>query len=151
MSKQVIKCPRVQRLGVTVRTLLQRKMPAGIVLVLIGATLVLPWTVSAHNINLDKAQELARNYARKVRTESNGKYTHYSTDCVNLFQGHNHYVRCTIEYDNDDDNDSNSRLCREAVDVFLQPHNRGETFNYFMKHYSGRCGSKTLRGASPVG
>ena len=97
-----------------------RHVLSGIAALLIGALLIFPWTTSAHSINLEKAQEFAREYARKVRKESNGKYTHYSTDCWNLFQGHNHYVRCTIEYDDDADKDQTTRLCRESVDVFCK-------------------------------
>ena len=115
---------------------------------LIGASLLLSSPASAHNINLEKAQELARDYAREVRKESNGKYLHYTTDCYNLFQGHNHYVRCLIEYDNDED--ATSRACRETIDVYLQAHNRGEHFDYYIRHYSGQCGSKKLRGVKPV-
>ena len=129
--------------------MLRRKTPTGIAVLLISACLVFPWTTSAHNIKLEKAQELAREYARNVRKESGGKYLHYSTDCIKLYQDHNHYVRCMIEYDDDKTQDTNM-LCREAIDIFLQPHNRGETFAYFMKHYSGQCGSKKLRGASRV-
>ena len=34
---------------------------------------------------------MARDYTRSVRAESGGKYLHYSTDCWELFEGHNHY------------------------------------------------------------
>src|SRR4051812_3018819 len=115
--------------------ILRRRMLAGINALLIGTSLVFPWGASAHNINLAKAQELARDYAREVRRESGGRYTHYTTDCYHLFQGHNHYVRCLIEYDDDDETkDPTWRACRETVDVYLQAHNRGETFDYYMKH-----------------
>ncbi len=129
----------------------RRNLRLGVAAFFIGGGLVLPVTLSAHNINLEKAQEFARDYARQVRKESNGKYTHYSTDCYRLFEGHNHYVRCLIEYDDDAPKDKSSKLCRETIDVYLQAHNRGETFDYYIKHYSGRCGSKRLNGARPVG
>ena len=130
--------------------LLRRRILAGIAVLIMGASVVLE-SVSAHNINLEKAQEFARDYAREVRQESAGKYLHYTTDCINLFKGHNHYARCTIEF-TDDENPGNTKsaLCRETVDVYLQPHNRGEVFKYYMKHYSGQCGSKRLRGAKAL-
>ena len=130
--------------------LLRRRMIAGLTAVLMGAS-VLSGIVSAHDINLAMAQEFARDYARSVREESGGKYLHYTTDCIRLFQGHNHYVRCTIEFTNDENpGGTNSAACREQIDIYLQPHNRGETFKYYMKHYSGKCGAKRLRGASPL-
>src|SRR4051812_21136000 len=105
------------------REMMRRSAFAGIAVILMGASLVFPWNVSAHNIDLEKAQELARDYAREVRRESGGKYTHYTTDCYKLFEGHNHYVRCLIEYDNDETENTTTRVCRETLDVYLQPHN----------------------------
>jgi hypothetical protein len=128
----------------------RRRIFAGAVVLLMGASVLLE-SVAAHNINLAKAQEFARDYAREVREESAGKYLHYTTDCYKLFQGHNHYVRCTIEFTNDENpGNDKSAACREQIDVYLQPHNRGEVFKYYMKHYSGPCGTKWLRGAKPL-
>jgi hypothetical protein len=81
---------------------MSRRVLAGITAILLGASLIFTSSASAHNISLDKAWEIARDYARQVRSESGGKYTNYATDCYNLFQGHNHFVRCPIEYDNEE-------------------------------------------------
>ncbi|MBA3765852.1 MAG: hypothetical protein H0W99_02470 [Acidobacteria bacterium] len=99
-----------------------RRALYGIIALLMCVSLVFTLSASAHNIDLAKAQEIARDYARQVRKESNGKYLHYSTDCRNLFQGHNHYVRCAIEYTDDEKTGgTNPALCRESIDVFFQP------------------------------
>ena len=50
-----------------------------IVAILIGVNFVFTCSTSAHNIDMAKAREVTRNYARKVRDESGGKYAHYST------------------------------------------------------------------------
>jgi hypothetical protein len=137
-------------LGMTAGHMLRRKILAGIAVLLMGAG-PLSESASAHNINLAKAQEFARDYAREVREESGGKYLHYTTDCIKLFQGHNHYVRCTIEFTNDENpGNDKSAACREQIDVYLQAHNRGEVFKYYIKQYSGQCGSKRLRGAKAL-
>ena len=134
----------------TAGNLLRRRILAGIAVLLMDVGVLLE-SVSAHNISLAKAQEFARDYAREVREESGGKYLHYTTDCIKLFQGHNHYVRCSIEFTDDKNpGGTKSAVCREQIDVYLQPHNRGEVFKYYMKHYSGQCGTKRLRGATPL-
>ena len=138
---------RRQGLGMTAASMSRRRMLGGIAAALMGACLVLTGNTSAHDIDLDKAQEIARDYARSVRKESNGKYLHYSTDCYKLFQGHNHYVRCRIEYDSKETKGTGSRACRETVDVFFQPHDNGERYNYWIKHHSEQCGSRRFRGA----
>lgn len=148
MSKQENGLSRRQMSGMTVGHTLRRSALAGIAAMLMGASLTFTGGASAHNIDLAKAQEIARDYARSVRKESNGKYPHYSTDCYKLFQGHNHYVRCLIEYTNDENpGGTKSALCRETIDVFFQPHNIGERYNYWIKHHSGQCGSRRFRGA----
>jgi hypothetical protein len=148
MSKQDNDFSRRRMLGMTVGSVLRRRVVARIAAVLMGASLVFSGSASAHNISLDKAWEIARNYARSVRSESGGKYTHYFTDCYSLFQGHNHFVRCSIDYDNEKTKNSKtgSRACRESIDIYLRPHNQGETFDYYMRHRDEACGSRRLRG-----
>ncbi len=127
--------------------MLRRRVLAGIAALLMGVSLVFTLSASAHNISLANAQEMARDYARSVRKGSKGKYLHYSTDCYKLFQDHNHYVRCQIDYTDDEKTGgTNSAVCRETIDVFFQPHNAGERSNYWIKHHSGQCGSRSFRG-----
>ena len=128
--------------------MLRRRVLAGIAALLMGASLIFTSSAFAHNIDLAKAQEIARDYARLVRSESGGKYTHYATDCYNLYQGHNHFVRCQIEYDNEETKNSttDTRACRETIDIYLRPHNQGETFDYYIRHQGEACGRRRLRG-----
>ena len=126
---------------------MSRRVLAVIASLLMGASLVFTLSASAHDISHANAQEIARDYARGVREESNGKYLHYSTDCYKLFTGHNHYVRCQIDYTDDQKTGGiNPAVCRETIDVFFQPHNQGERYNYWIKHHSGQCGSRSYRG-----
>lgn len=100
------------------------------------------------NIDLDKARDAARNYARQVRDESNGKYLNYSTSCRRMFPGHNHYVRCVIEYQNARDKTADVYTCKESIEIFMQAHNvnpNGPSFTLFAKHSSGNhCGRRRL-------
>lgn len=99
-----------------------RKSLVVMVLILLGASLVGPWSTSAHNIDLKKAREVVREYARKVRDESGGKYIHYSTNCVNAFPNHNHIARCLVEYQNAADSDKGVYTCRELIEIKMSPH-----------------------------
>jgi hypothetical protein len=108
--------------GYSRRERLGRRVLAGIAAILIGASFIFTSSASAHNINLNKAWEMAREYARGVRAESNGKYLHYTTDCWELFEGHNHYVRCGISYNNRVGDRAPTILCRETIDVYHQAH-----------------------------
>ena len=58
--------------------MLRRRMLAGVTALLMGATLVFPWSAAAHNISLERSWEMAHDYARSVRDESGGKYLHYT-------------------------------------------------------------------------
>ena len=53
-------------------------------------------TPSYHNIDMVKARDKAREYARKKVDDRNRNYEHFSTDCTPAFEGHNHYARCVI-------------------------------------------------------
>ena len=75
-----------------------RATVSGFFIFLLGASFVFTLSASAHNIDLKKAREIAREYARQVPDESGGRYAHYSTNCVRAFPNHNHYVRCLIDY-----------------------------------------------------
>jgi hypothetical protein len=112
-----------------------------------GASFIFTANALAHNINLDKAWEQARNYARSVRAESGGKYLHYSTNCVEAFPNHNHIVRCLIDYQNKRDRAAGVYTCRESIEVFMKPHGKSNTENYTLlgRHTSGNnCGSRRL-------
>src|SRR4051812_304328 len=91
-----------------------------------GVSFSFTWRTSAHNIDLDKAWELARNYARSVREESNGRYLHYTTNCVKAFPGHNHFVRCVIEYQNAKDTAAGVYTCKETIELYMLPHDYGK-------------------------
>ncbi|HSB29831.1 MAG TPA: hypothetical protein VLE19_18325 [Pyrinomonadaceae bacterium] len=99
---------------------------------------------SAHNIDLKKAREIVRDYARQVRDESGGKYVHYSTNCVNAFPNHNHIARCLVEFRNAADDQKGVYTCRELIEIKL-PHHDGSTvsFNLRAVHASyNQCGSR---------
>lgn len=129
--------------------MLRRRMLAGVAALFLGASLVFSGNASAHNISLEKSWEMARDYARSVRKESGGKYLHYTTDCWKLFEGHNHYVRCVIFYNNKENDRAPTILCRETIDVYYQAHGDVVRFIRSMKHVSAPCGSKTSRGSNP--
>ena len=131
--------------------MLRRRMLTGVALLLMGASLVFPWPTSAHNINLDKAWELARDYARSVRAESNGKYLHYSTNYVKAFRNHNHIVRCVIEYQDAKDTEKDLYTCKEKIEIYMEPHNRGEDFSLFGRHTSNNHCGKNYMNAKPLG
>jgi len=104
---------------------MKRRSLAIMLVILTGASLVFTWTTSAHNIDLKKAREVARDYARSVRDESGGKYAHYSTNCVRAFPNHNHYVRCSIDYQSASDAEKGVYTCRESIEVYMGSHDGG--------------------------
>jgi len=127
--------------------MLRRRALAGIAVILIGASLIFSGIVSAHNIDLKKARELARDYARKVRDESGGKYAHYSTNCVAAFPNHNHIARCLIEYRNEADTKKGVYTCQELIEINLPPHRDGRMgYDLWANHVSfSQCGSIRLK------
>lgn len=128
---------------------MSRRVLAGIAVLLMGASLVFTLSASAHNINLAKAREAARDYARLVRSESGGKYLHYSTNCVRAFPNHNHIVRCLIDYQNAKDTAAGVYTCRESMEIYMPPHDRSGQINFelYARHTSNnQCGSRRLAG-----
>lgn len=127
---------------------MRRKSLIVIVAILMGASLVFSWNVSAHNIDLEAARNAARRYARQVRDQSAGKYQHYSTNCVNAFPGHNHIVRCQIDYQHEAFTKSAAYTCRELIEIKVEPH--GSIFNpvksgvLYGYHTSAPCGEVKL-------
>ena len=115
-----------------------------IVAMLIGVNFVFTCSTSAHNIDLAKAREVIRNYARKVRDESGGKYAHYSTSCVAAFPGHNHIARCLVDYKNEADTKAGVYTCRELIEVKLAVHDAGIKYTPFGAHVSPPCGKEKL-------
>ena len=146
MIKQANNFSPRQLLGITTGLMLRRRALAGVAVILIGASLIFSGIVSAHNIDLKKARELARDYARKVRDESGGKYAHYSTNCVAAFPNHNHIARCQIDYRNAEDEQKGVYTCRELVEFKMMAHDRGWGYTIFGYHAQGQCGSKRLNG-----
>ncbi len=116
---------------------MRRKSLAVIVAIVIGANLVFTWSTSAHNIDLKKARELVRDYARKVRDESGGKYVHYSTNCVAAFPNHNHIARCLVEYRNEADTKKGVYTCQELIEINLPPHDGNQMgYDLWASHVS---------------
>ena len=150
MSTQENKFGRRERLGMTSGFEMRKRLLAGFAAILMGASFVPTRTVSAHNIDLAKAWELTRDYARAVRKESNGKYKHYATNCVSAFPNHNHVVRCLIEYQSAKDAAANVYTCKETIELNMKAHSQTggrEDYGIFARHTSNTaCGSRQLRG-----
>jgi hypothetical protein len=123
-----------------------RKSPLLIIVaMLIAVNFVFTCSTSAHNIDLKKAREVTRDYARKVRDESGGKYVHYSTNCVAAFPGHNHIARCLIDYTNEADEKKGVYTCQELIEIKMAPHNQGLDYTLWGIHASSnQCGSRRL-------
>ena len=150
MSKQQNRHSRRERLEMTMGFILRRRVLAGIAAFLMCASLVFTLRASAHNISLANAQEMARQYAKSVREESGGKYISSMTDCYTLFPGHNHYVRCEIDYKDEATKNNGRGVCYETIDVYVQSHRGGQSFKKWMKHTSYQhCGKRRLSGPNP--
>src|ERR1700752_2469917 len=144
MIKQANNFSPRQLLGITAGLMLRRRALAGIAVILIGASLIFSGIVSAHNIDMAKAREVTRNYARKVRDDSGGKYAHYSTSCVAAFPGHNHIARGVIDYKNEEDTKKGGSTCRELIEVKLWAHDAGINYTPRGVHVSPPCGNVKL-------
>ena len=144
MSKQETDFSRRKMLGQTVCFMLRRSVLAGIIAVLLmGASFIFMRRASAHNIDLAKVKVLARDYARKVREESGGKYIRSTWNCVNAFPKHNHIVRCLIEHQNASDKAAGVYTCKESIEIFMLPHGGSaqEIFALYGRHTSyNQCG-----------
>ena len=123
---------------------MRRKSLIVIVAILMGASFVFKWNASAHNIDLKKAREVIRNYAKSVRDNSGGKYAHYSTSCVAAFPGHNHIARCVVDYKNEADTKTGVYTCRELIEVKLWAHDAGINYTPRGVHVSPPCGNVKL-------
>lgn len=123
-----------------------RRSLACIAALLMVASLVFTRSTSAHNIDVKKARELVRDYARGVRDQSGGKYLHYSTRCTRSNPGHNHYVSCVVEYQNAKDKAAGVYTCKETLIIFLQAHSGSvEDYRIVGRHASNNtCGSRRL-------
>ena len=153
MSTQQNNSPRRERSGVIRGGRLRRRVLAGIAVLLMGASIIFTSSASAHNINLAKAWEIARDYARGVRAESGGKYLHYSTNCVKAFANHNHFVRCVIDFQNAKDRAAGVYTCREQIEIFLSPHGDGQPdYRISGRHTSNNsCGNRRLNPGQTLG
>jgi hypothetical protein len=134
--------------------MLRRKLLAGVAAILMGASLVFSGSASAHNIDLAKAREVARDYARGVRAESDGRYLHYSTNCVSAFPNHNHIVRCLIDYQSAKDKAKGVYTCRESIELKFNAHSVSggrPVYIIWGDHTSNsKCGNRFLTKA-PLG
>ena len=129
---------------------MRRKSLIVIVAILLASSPVFKWSASAHNIDLKKAREAARDYARMVMEQVHGglqgTFIHYSTNCVRAFPGHNHIARCLIEFQNADDTRKGTYTCRELIEIKMRPH-RGDQvdFDLHLSHASANnCGPNRL-------
>lgn len=102
-------------------------------------------TVNAHTIDVVKAREKAREYARAKRNDPNRNYAHYQTDCVAGFPGHNHVVVCAVSFDTAAHRASGSKewSCSETIEVYFKPHHKTVTINagsfeMFIRHTSAK-------------
>ncbi len=143
MSKQETDFSRRQILGQTVCFMLRRSVLAGIIAVLMGASLVFTGSASAHNIDLAKAKELVRRYAQAVRRESDSRDLYISStwNCVNAFPNHNHIVRCVIQHQNARDKNAGVYTCKETMELYMTPHRPAESYLIYARHTSvSNCG-----------
>ena len=121
MNKQASNFLRRERSKMMTVGLTPRSGMLGVIAtVLMGASLVFTTNVLAHNIDLEKAWEKARDYARAKRSDPGRTYKHYATDCVKAFPGHNHIVRCTISYQTPKDKEKGKWTCSERIEVYLE-------------------------------
>jgi hypothetical protein len=127
------------------REMLRRRVLALVAAIVMGASLVFTLSASAHNIDVAKARELAREYARQMRDGSGGKYTNYTTRCGAMFPNHNHLVSCTIQYYNAKDKAAGVYTCKEKIQLHMGSHSRSnEDYRILGNHISSQCGSRTL-------
>ena len=127
-----------------------RRVIAGIITVLFCASFVFTSGTSAHNIDVTKARELLRDYARAVRDQSQGKYIHYATKCVAAFPEHNHIARCLVEYQNERDTAAGVYTCKETIEIYFKAHSQTggyPVYGYFARHTSLEpCGTRAFNG-----
>lgn len=125
MDEQVSKLSRREKTEMTTVGLTPRSGILGVIAtILMGASLVFAANALAHNINLEKAWEKARDYARVKRSDPGRTYKHYATDCVEAFPGHNHVVRCTVFYQTLNDKEKGKWTCKERIEVYHEAHRR---------------------------
>ena len=150
MRAQENRFARSKKLGMTMGFGPSRRVLAGLAAILIGASLIFSPRVSSHNIGLAKAKEMAREYSLRVLNDPAKDYVQVIRRCANAFSGHNHYVRCTIKYEDKRSKEIDGVFaCTETIEVYFQSHRDGQNFQYYMKHTSRPCGSETLRGPNP--
>jgi hypothetical protein len=128
---------------------MRRSVLVGIVALLMGVSLVFTSSTAGHNIDVAKAREVARDYARQMRDESGGKYTNYTTRCGAMYPNHNHLASCTIQYYNAKDKAAGVYTCKETILLYMRAHSetRGyQLFEIYGKHTSRPCGSRELTG-----
>jgi hypothetical protein len=124
-----------------------KRVLALIATVMMGASLVFPWSASAHDIDVKKATELAKEYARGIIKEGRG-YITFAWRCKKLYPGHNHVVQCTLEYKNAKDKAAGVYTCKEVIELFMLAHSRTSNrpeYRIAGRHISSRpCGSRWL-------
>lgn len=125
--------------------MLMRRVIVAMAVLSMGASLVFSVNVSAHNIDVKKATEVAKEYAREVIKESQGKYRHFKWRCGRMYPGHNHYVGCTLEYQNDKDKAAGVYTCKETININMIPNRGKDIYDLYASHTSFRCGNRILK------
>ncbi len=130
---------RRNTVGIMLNLMLRVRVLAGITAVLMVASLTLTQIASVHDISLAMAKTRVVKYAEKIVKLKN--YDEAITECKRAFSGHNHYVRCEVKYkDRRNKNKESVFACTEKIEVYFQPHNRGEEHIYYMRHTTRECG-----------
>jgi len=128
---------------------MRRLLPIGVAAAM-GTSLFFTGTASAHNINLETAKAKVRPYVSQVLNDPSRGYVQAITRCSRAFSGHNHYIRCTVQYENaESKNVDGVFACTEKVEAYHQSHRDGINYQIYRKHTSPPCGSITLRGPNP--
>lgn len=111
------------------------------------AGLAFTGTASADNISVPVAKSKCRAYVQDVLKRTN--YVEASWTATPAFPGHNHYVRCAVNYDTAATSTKKYYACKETLDIYLLAHSGDSTRTMFMKHITDSCHSKVLRGPTP--
>ena len=145
MNKQDNNSSGGEKSDVTAGLRLASSLRPVVAAILLGA-IVFSTNTFAHNIDLDKAWEITRAYARLVRTESKGYYLHYGTNCESAYPGHNHIVRCVVQYQNANDAKTRVWTCTERVEIYYEAHRKGSmNYIFYYRHTSGnKCGNRVI-------
>jgi hypothetical protein len=118
-----------------------------VLMLAVAGALAFTGTASADNISVSAAQSKCRAYARGVLADTD--FVSANVKSVRVFPGHNHYVRCTVSYDDAETKSTKYYACIETLDIYLLAHSGDRTRTMFMAHTSRPCGDERLTGPRP--